>query len=65
MVETVRQKLLSDYAAKSRAFADAVERLCRADHAAEDFIQALGEVGASHRACEQARVRLDRHLAQL
>lgn len=64
MVEAVRQKLLCEYASASRAFADAVGRLPRADHEVEAFIRALDEVGAAHRVCEQARIKLGKYLAQ-
>ena len=60
-----RQKLLNEYAATSRAFSDAVERLRRLSTDVEAFIRALAEVGTAHRACERTRIRLDKHLAQL
>ena len=56
---------LDEYAATSRTFADAVERLRNLTSGVEPFIRALAETGAAHRACEQARIRLDKHLAQL
>ena len=59
-----RQKLLNEYAATSRAFADAVERLARQHAGGEAFIGNLAEAGAAHRACERSRIRLDRHLSQ-
>ena len=59
-----RQKLLDEYAATSRAFADAVERLRRPNTEVEAFIRALAEAGTAHRACEQSRIRLDKYLAQ-
>ncbi len=59
-----RQKLLNEYAATSRAFADAVERLRRPDTEVEAFIRALAEAGTAHRACEQSRIKLDKYLAQ-
>jgi len=60
-----RQKLLNDYVATSRAFADAVDRLSHAAAKVEEFIHALDEVGTAHRACEHTRVRLAKHLARL
>ena len=60
-----RQELLDQYAATSRAFSDAVERLRHLNTGVEAFIHALEEVGTAHRACERSRVRLDKHLAQL
>ena len=60
-----RQELLDQYAATSRAFSDAVERLRHLNTEAEAFIRGLAEVGTAHRACERSRVRLDKHLAQL
>jgi len=60
-----RQKLLNEYAATSRAFADAVERLRRPNAEAEAFIRALAETGTAHRACEHSRIKLDKHLARL
>jgi hypothetical protein len=59
-----RQRLLNQYAATSRAFADAVERLGRHTSDVEGFIRALEETGTAHRACEQARIKLDKYLAQ-
>jgi len=60
-----RQELLDHYAATSRGFSDAVERLRHLNTDVEAFIRALAEVGTAHRACERSRVRLDKHLAQL
>ena len=60
-----RQELLDQYAATTRAFSDAVERLRHLNTDAEAFIRALDEVGTAHRACERSRVRLDKHLDQL
>ncbi len=60
-----RQRLLDVYAATSRAFADAVERLRRPNPDVEAFIRALGEAGTAHRACEQSRIKLEKYLAQL
>jgi hypothetical protein len=59
-----RQKLLDEYAATSRAFCDAVERLRRPNTEVEAFILGLAEVGTAHRACEQSRIKLDKCLAQ-
>jgi hypothetical protein len=59
-----RQKLLNEYAATSRAWADAVELLGRIEDDTEAFIRALDEAGNAHRASERLRIRLDRHLAQ-
>lgn len=64
MMGEERQKLLNDYAASSRAFADAVERLRHLNTDIEAFIRALAEAGTAHRACEQSRIRLDKHLGQ-
>lgn len=60
-----RQELLDQYAATSRGFSDAVERLRHLDTDVEAFIRALAEVGTAHRACERARIRLDKDLAHL
>ena len=65
MMGEERQELLSQYAAISRAFSDAVERLRDLSTDVEGFILALGEVGTAHRACERSRVRLDKRVAQL
>jgi DNA repair exonuclease SbcCD ATPase subunit len=59
-----RQKLLNEYAATSRAFSDAVERLRCLNTDIEALIRALDETGTAHRACEQSRIRLDKHLSQ-
>jgi hypothetical protein len=61
-IDQERHRLLSDYAAKSREFAAAVERLRTAD--GESFIRALDETGTAHRACERSRIRWEKHLAQ-
>jgi len=58
-----RQELLNEYASTSRAFSDAVERLRDVNTDVEAFILALAEAGATHRACEQSRIRLDKNLA--
>lgn len=60
-----RQELLDQYAATSRAFSDAVERLRHPNNDVEAFICALDEVGTAYRACERSRITLDKHLAQL
>ena len=60
-----RQELLDQYAASSRAFSDAVERLRDLNTDREAFIRALEEVGTAHRSCERSRIRLDKRLAQL
>jgi len=65
MVDNERQRLLDEYAAKSRAYSDAVERLRRPTNDVEAFIRALAETGAAHRACERSRIQFDNHLAQL
>jgi hypothetical protein len=57
-----RRELLSRYASASRALADAAERLLLVHTEVESFIQALDVAGTAHRACEQARIRLDKHL---
>jgi hypothetical protein len=59
-----RQELLNEYAATSRAFSDAVERLRRPKADVEAFIRALADTGTAHRACEQSRIKLDKHLAR-
>jgi hypothetical protein len=58
------QKLLNEYAATSRAWANAVERLARIEDDIEGFIRALDEAGNAQRASERSRIRLDRHLAR-
>ena len=60
-----RQELLDQYAATSRAFSEAVERLRHLNAGVEAFIHNMDEVGTAHRACERSRIRLDKHLAQL
>lgn len=64
MIPKERRELLNDYAATSRAFADAVERLRSVNADGEAFMHNLAEAGTAHRACERSRVRLDKHLAQ-
>jgi len=59
-----RQTLVNEYATTSRAFADAVERLRDPGDNGEAFMRALAGAGTAHRACERARIRLDKHLAQ-
>jgi hypothetical protein len=59
-----RLRLLTEYAATSRAFSDAVERLRPAAGDGEAFIRALEETGTARRACERSRIKLDKHLAQ-
>jgi hypothetical protein len=58
-----RQHLLDEYAAKSRVFADSVERLKQPGVDGEAFIRALAEAGTTHRAAERARLNLNKHLA--
>ena len=65
MVAEERQELLNEYAAASRAFSDAVERLRRLNSDVEAFIRGLAEAGTAHRACERSRIKLDKHLARL
>ncbi len=65
MMISDRQELLDQYAATSRAFSDAVERLRHLNTDVEAFIRALDEVGRAHRACERSRIRLNKYLAQL
>lgn len=62
MILQERQQLLNEYADKSRAFSDAVERLRGLNIDAEAFICALNEAGSAHRACERSRIRLNKHL---
>jgi hypothetical protein len=64
MIDEERQRLLTEYAVTSRAFADAVERLRCLPPGVEAFIGVLAETGTAHRTCEQSRIRLDKHLAQ-
>ena len=64
MMGEQRQELLNQYAATSRAFSDAVERLRHLNTDTEAFIRALDEVGTAHRACERSRVRLEKQVAQ-
>ena len=64
MMSEERQKLLNEYAATSRFYSDAVERL-RHLGTGEAFIRGLGEAGTAHRACQRSRIRLDKHLSQL
>lgn len=59
-----RLRLLDEYAATSRAFADAVERLRHTGADGEAFIRALAAAGTAHRTCERTRIRLDKHLAE-
>lgn len=65
MIGEERQLLLNEYAATSRVFSDAVDRLRQVSTDVEAFIRALAETGTAHRACERSRIRLDKHLAQL
>ena len=64
MKDEERQRILTEYAATSRAFADAVEKLRCLSGGVEGFIHDLEEVGTAHRACEHSRVRLDKHLSR-
>lgn len=64
MSRSERQELLNEYAASSRAFAEAVERLRDLNTDVEGFIDALAEVGTAFRVCERSRVRLDKCLSQ-
>ena len=57
-----RQELLNEYAATSRAFADAVERLSHLPADGEAFIRALADACMAHRTCERSRIKLDKHL---
>jgi len=59
-----RRLLLDEYAATSRAFADAVEKLRSQNSDGEAFIRILAEAGTAHRACERSRIKLDKHLSQ-
>ena len=54
-----RNDLLHEYAVLSRAFADAAERLYRADTDVELFIRTLDETGTARRACEKGWKRLN------
>ena len=64
MIDEERQKLLNEYAASSRLFADAVERLRHLNTDVEPFIIGLAETGTAHRACERCRISLRKYLAQ-
>lgn len=64
MIGDETQRLVNEYAATSRLFSDAVERLRLAGNDVEAFIRALDAAGTAHRACEQSRIRLNKHLAQ-
>ena len=64
MIDDERQKLLNEYAASSRVFSDAVERLRYLNTDVERFISGLAETGTAHRACERSRLILDKYLAQ-
>ena len=64
MIGEERQRILDEYGATSRAFADAVERLRQPNTDVEAFIRALNEAGTAHRACETSRIKLDKYLAQ-
>lgn len=65
MIEEERQELLNNYAAASREFSDAVERLRRCASDGEAFIQALSDTGTARRACERSRIKLDKYLSQI
>ena len=65
MRSSERQALLDEYAAKSRALADSVERLRSPDVDGEAFIRALAEAGTAHGAAQRARINLNKHLAHL
>ena len=64
MIGDERQRLLDEYAAASRAFANAVDRLRSLNQDVEGFIHALDETGTAHRACERSRIRLDKYMAR-
>ncbi len=64
MVNEEIERLLNEYAANSRAFAESVERLRHVTVNTEAFISALAEAGAAHRVCERSRIAVDRHLSQ-
>ena len=64
MITEERTRILTDYAVTSRALCTAVERLRLLASDVEGFIRVLDEVGTAHRACEQSRIRLKKHLAQ-
>lgn len=59
-----RQRLVDEYAATSRLFADAIERLRNIGADEEAFIRALADSGTAHRVCERTRIRLDKYLAE-
>jgi hypothetical protein len=63
MIGEEGQRLLNEYATKSREFSDAVNRLRSSVADAEVFMRALSEAGTARRACERSRIRLDKHLA--
>lgn len=58
-----KQNLLDEYAAACRAYCETVERLRLVSKEVEAFIRALDETGTAHRACEQARIKLQKHLS--
>jgi hypothetical protein len=64
MANQERENLLSEYAKAARVFCSSVERLEQLGSDVEAFIGGLAETGTTHRACEKARVRLDKHLAK-
>jgi hypothetical protein len=63
MMSEERRVILDEYAATSRLFSDAVERLRHSAADSEGFIRALAETGTARRACERWRIQLDKHLA--
>jgi len=63
MIAEERQRLLDDYAATSRAFADAIGRLREANADLEALIRALAEAGTARRACERSRIRLEKYVS--
>ena len=64
MADLERDNLLSDYAKAARAFCSSVERLQLLGSDVEAFIGCLADTGTTHRACEKARVKLDKYLSK-
>jgi hypothetical protein len=64
VINNDRQKLLNEYAASTRLFADAVDRLRFLNADVERFILGLAETGIAYRKCERSRLTLKKHLDQ-
>jgi len=59
-----RDRLLDEYAARTREFCEAVEQLRKTSNEVEAFINALDEAGRVRRRCEQSRIQVDKHLTR-